>query len=201
MNYKYKVKKIDDCSKQDIENIYKRIHNYKKEKIDNYRLDEDKKRSIIGEKIIIDLLDENGFVYDKLDFYTNQNGKPYIKDKSDLFFNISHSGKYITGVIYNKEIGIDIEEIKEVDLTSIKKYVSKEEFNYILSGNGEKYKRYFEIFCLKEAYVKMRGNCLKNIKEVNFEIYNGMIICSDEYVDCSLISNNDYVLAIIFKKV
>ena len=197
MIYKYKVKRIDDYNIKELEDVYKKIQYDKKQRIDNYRLEEDIKRSLVGEKIIIDLLKESGFDYYELDFYTNKNGKTYINNRNDLFFNQSHSGKYVAGVISNKEIGIDIEEIKEVNINSIKKFASINELGYITSSNNDINKRYFEIFCLKEAYVKANGKCLKNINEVSFNIVNNTITCSDSNVVCFLKKDKNYILAIV----
>jgi len=54
------------------------------------------------------------------DIITNDHGKPYFIGSSQkrlddkIFFNISHSGKYIACVISNHEVGCDIQRIRKV---------------------------------------------------------------------------------------
>lgn len=43
----------------------------------------------------------------------NKNGKPYLDDINNIYFSMSHSDKYLVIVISNKEIGVDIEEVKK----------------------------------------------------------------------------------------
>ena len=51
----------------------------------------------------------------------------------------------------------------------------------------EKYfERLFEIYTLKEAYFKMKGENLNNIKNVEFIINNNEIICSDHQVKVNI---------------
>ena len=42
-------------------------------------------------------------------FEKNKYGKPYFS--YDIFFNISYSKDYVMGVVYDKEIGLDIEDL------------------------------------------------------------------------------------------
>jgi 4'-phosphopantetheinyl transferase len=77
-------------------------------------------------------------------------GKPY---KDDIYFNVSHSGKYvIMGLSDDKEIGVDIEEIKEID---------KKMYDYVLSDEERRecqsLKDFFEFWTLKEALAKCVG--------------------------------------------
>lgn len=39
----------------------------------------------------------------------NQQGKPYFRDLSKPFFNVSHSGQYIGCVFDTDEVGLDIQ--------------------------------------------------------------------------------------------
>ena len=94
---------INDFSNDEIDSFYQKIYKDKKERIDKYKNDITKKRSIIGEILLSRLLEKNNFNYEELSFYTNKDGKPYIKD-NPIYFNISHSNDFVVVVISNNYI-------------------------------------------------------------------------------------------------
>ena len=133
-------------------------------------------------------------------FSTNDYGKPYITN-SDIFYNISHSFEYIVTIISDKEIGIDIEKIRKTNLNCVNQFATPQERKYITANNQNIEKKIFEIYTLKEAYFKMKGNNLNNIKNVEFNIINNNVICSDKNVSAYFINDlKDYVIAVCEKK-
>lgn len=46
------------------------------------------------------------------EFSYESNGKPYLKERPDIFFNISHCRKGIACAVSDRPIGVDIEEIQ-----------------------------------------------------------------------------------------
>ena len=57
----------------------------------------------------------------------NKHGKPFFENGP--FFNISHSCKYVVMAVSSKEVGVDIEENKARDLSSITKIFNEAEAN------------------------------------------------------------------------
>ena len=51
--------------------------------------------------------------YEKLNFLTEANGKPYIEG-NPFYFSLSHSGNYAVCAISDSPIGVDIEKEKEL---------------------------------------------------------------------------------------
>ncbi len=102
-----------------------------------------------------------------IDDYTitrNENGKPYLNNINDIYFNISHSDKYLVIAISNKKIGVDIEKIK--------KYNAK--INDILNIKPKNDEEFFKYWTKKEALIKLKGLALKdmnNIDENNVKFY------------------------------
>lgn len=95
-----------------------------------------------------------------IDDYTithNENGKPYLNNINDIYFNISHSDKYLVIVISSKKIGIDIEKIK--------KYNTK--INDILNIKPRNNEEFFEHWTKKEALIKLKGLSLKDINDID----------------------------------
>ncbi|CAD0147158.1 4'-phosphopantetheinyl transferase [Streptococcus thermophilus] len=133
-------------------------------KIPSYRLrsknKSDIQRSINSLKLLKIGLNEFGIDLFREDLVYNEFGKPSLKRK-DIFYNISHSGKYITCAISNKMVGIDIqkhiekfEEIISFFSTSEKEYLASIPLHKLLI------KEFFKIWTVKESYVKFLGRGL-----------------------------------------
>lgn len=196
---KYKIESINNYNDELFQKLYNKIRKEKKDEIDKYITKESKERSILGEKLLMDLLGEND--YKLLRIERNKNGKPYIKNKK-TYYNISHSNNYVTAVVSNNQIGIDIEKVRKISLKVIDKFASKNEKQYIYSKENGVEKRLFEIYTLKEAYIKMKGLALKNIKTVEFKIEKEKITCSDQKTKSILIYDiPDYIVAICEKSI
>lgn len=97
-----------------------------------------------------------------LKFIRNQHGKPELVDNiNTLRFNLSHNNELIVMVVCaNDDIGCDIENPKRkinVELIS-RRYFAKQEHKQLSHLTGEQQKkRFFEIWTLKEAFVKATG--------------------------------------------
>mgnify|MGYP002627143101 CR=1 FL=1 len=126
----------------------------------------------------------------------NEYGKPYLKN-SNLYFNLSDSKGVSACVISDKEVGIDIEKLRKTNLNVIDKFATPKEKEYILSNSNNIEKRLFEIYTLKEAYFKMLGTNLYNIKDVEFNINDSNITCSDKNIHCNVYYTiKGYIIAI-----
>jgi len=191
----YIIKNINDFDKVDINYFYNKLPKLKKDKIDKFRNDETKIKSIIGEILLCELLTKNNIYYNNIEYYINDYGKPYLKN-INLFFNISHSFDYVISIISNNEIGIDIEKIRKTPLNIINQFATEKEKEYILSTSTNIEERIFKIYTLKEAYFKMLGANLNHILEVEFKIENNKVWCSDKDVKVGFIKDiKGYIIA------
>jgi len=89
-------------------------------------------------------------------FDTDKYGKPYLKNYSDVFFNLSHSQKYVACAVSDSPVGVDIEYVTDIELNLAKHFFYGTEYEYILNNNDQK-KAFFELWVLKESYMKMTG--------------------------------------------
>lgn len=89
-----------------------------------------------------------------------ENGKPYLKGRQDLFFNLSHSGEFVLCAIGNQEMGVDIQKMQEsqsrrkIQDAVAKRFFTKEEVYHIQSEDASVFYRYWTA---KESYLKMTG--------------------------------------------
>lgn len=80
-------------------------------------------------------------------------GKPYIEGYESFRFNLSHSGEYVMIAICDSDVGVDIERIRERQTMLAKRCFTEDENEYIQDSN----ERFFEIWTMKEAYLKCKG--------------------------------------------
>lgn len=103
-------------------------------------------KGIASKKLNIDI--------EKIEILKTDKGKPYLKNIKDFFFNISNSYNLQAVAISDFEVGVDIELVREVDLSVAKRF-TKFEYNYILSEKS--LDRFFEVWTKKEAYLKYKS--------------------------------------------
>lgn len=158
-------------------------------------------QKIISENLLITGLKKfYNLEYIKENFYQNEYNKPFIVDKN-IFYNISHSNQFCVCAFSNKKIGVDIEKIRLTDLRTINFFATEKEKKYILKDKKNIYQRLFQIYTLKEAYFKMKGQSLKEIKNVEFFIDSNNIKCNDDNINIKqIVVKNKYVISFCEQK-
>jgi len=121
-----------------------------------YHQKKDYIRSLLSSALLYYALDKNGI--DKKDIIIEKSpmGKPFLKNSKDfknIDFNITHSGDWVACAIDSGGIGIDIEQIKDINFTEFEEILSPKETEYI---NG-KLKNFYQIWTLKESLLKALG--------------------------------------------
>lgn len=147
-----------------------------KSKISKFNFYSDLRRSLYGEMLArYMIIKEFNIKNNDIKFSYIENGKPIYTNQSEVHFNISHSENYVVGCIDINEVGIDIEYHSDIylDLFDNNTIFSIEENNFI-HKNGIK-TPFFNLWVLKESYLKYLGNgLLKALNEVNF-VQNGTL--------------------------
>ncbi len=89
-----------------------------------------------------------------------ENGKPYLTDRPDLFFNLSHSGEYVLCAIGNHEMGVDIQIKQEAQSRKkmrdsvARRFFTTQEASQIQNSDSSLFFRYWTA---KESYLKLTG--------------------------------------------
>lgn len=88
-------------------------------------------------------------------------GKPYFL-KNDLVFSVSHSKDIVVVGISEREHGVDVELLREIDDKTVRAVVNPLEYlKYLQADENEKIKTFFREFTEKESYVKMLGTGIR----------------------------------------
>ncbi|MCD8925289.1 4'-phosphopantetheinyl transferase family protein [Staphylococcus epidermidis] len=86
-------------------------------------------------------------------------GKPLVKKPQNKYISVSHSDNLILCAISENNIGIDIEKMDFSNMIINKRIFHPREYNYI-NNNSDIYiklKNFYEIWTLKESYLKFLG--------------------------------------------
>ena len=81
-----------------------------------------------------------------------ENGKPVLKENIGIYFNLSHSGRYVAGVFSDSEVGIDVEQIRKGQMKVAERFFCPEEYLALQKGKMKKADCYFtELWTRKDA--------------------------------------------------
>ncbi|PEM20850.1 4'-phosphopantetheinyl transferase family protein [Bacillus wiedmannii] len=140
------------------ETLLKNIDVNKREVICKYVNKKDRYRSLLGINLVRYICSEELYIEgNEIIFGYNKYGKPYLFNYNNFHFNISHSGNWVVCAYGGNSVGVDVEEIVDIDL-NITKFFAEEEKKYIYSGKKDEIQeRFFDIWTLKESYIKAVG--------------------------------------------
>lgn len=150
----------DDKLKEVVENASL----FRIEKYNAYKNEIVKLESIAGAYLIDKYLSTLGLREKNMEYELTKAGKPYFKNRKDIKFNISHSDGLVYAVFSDKEIGCDIQVVKDSVKEIYNKVLSvkeKKEVVSIIDENKQK-EKFIEYWVKKEAYVKCIGTGISN---------------------------------------
>lgn len=131
---------------------------------------DDAYRSLVGDLLVRFALTERyGAIDGELKIETNEYGKPFLCEYSDFHYNISHSGDYVVCAVHVDAVGVDIEYIGPFNLHLAKELFTEEEYQEV-QGNENSLAAFYDIWTLKESYIKAVGQGLsKSLKEFSIK--------------------------------
>lgn len=161
--------------------LLKNISESQKEKALKYKNEKDQIRSMISSYLA------NSLSADELLF--NEMGKPYYQNGP--YFNISHSGKFVVMAVSDKEIGVDIEENNEKDMSSLIKIFNEAEVK-LLKDHAD----FYYLWCAKESLIKCMGSSINKIKEVPSLPLNGLKTFKGKDYQCQTFIYEKHIVSI-----
>lgn len=149
---------LEEIPNHNLEDLYELSSKERVTSSKRYKTEHDKKKHLLGDVLLREALEDAGEYRDSV-IKTDKFGKPYV-DIKDFYFNISHS-KDVIVIGYSRiaDVGIDIEYIKERDLSFAERLLHPKEVEY-LKNSKDKLKDFYRVWTLKESYVKALGKGL-----------------------------------------
>lgn len=152
MSFDLYIAGIDEIPNDDFTET---ISEYRLKKAKNYKNEDDRKLSILSSLLLDKALKKHDLSERDMKYTFNAYGKPYFANAEDLHFSISHSGEYAMVVLSDKEIGCDIQQIKDINLSIADRFFTAEERKYVKCTED-----FFRIWALKESFIKAVGKGL-----------------------------------------
>lgn len=174
--YKFDIR---DLSEKEYNKWFSLMNEDKRQKVIRFRFEDDKKRSVAGEMLAKKAIAEWCDVpVEEIMFSLAENGKPFAEN-ADVQFNISHSGNIVVCAVDERPVGIDVEQIRHIDLKISKRIYTDEELCYLFGfcPSDDDFKaspdegmllRFFELWTAKEANLKYTGTGItENLKTLS----------------------------------
>ena len=119
----------------------------------------------------------------------NENGKPYFANGP--YFNISHSGRYVLMAVSTSEVGVDIEEIKNRDMSSLVRIFNEAEAKMI-----KEHSDFYYLWCAKESLIKCMGLSVSKVREIPSLPLNGLKTFKGKDYQCKSFIFDKHIVSI-----
>jgi 4'-phosphopantetheinyl transferase len=126
-----------------------------------FRAEEDRDLFIVARGILRKILSRYASEpAEKLVFRYGSKGKPYLRDRPDVQFNVAHSGGFAVYGVCGEELGVDVESVNlSTDWRKIsERFFSARELEELgRLDRTQQLRGFFSCWARKEAYIKAIG--------------------------------------------
>lgn len=181
--------------------LYTSVSAPRREKIDRIQAQKGRLLSLGAGALLEAALAELGIRSPRL--ILKANGKPYLADRNDVFFNLSHSGTKVLCALSDHEIGCDVEQRRSAKLPLARRCFCAEEYQAILNerDSAARDRLFYRFWTLKESFLKVTGLGLQlplnafQIRIAEDRITVEQSVDTRHYAFCSF-STDDYEYAL-----
>ena len=172
------VKVNREYIEQHFDELVERLYPERKSRVLAFRRKEPAYVSVVAGLLLQELVEKQlGIHPDELVLEKNENGKPWIEDHPEFYFNISHAGDYVVLAYGDVPLGIDIEQIRAQNMHVAKRCYTEAEYAYVTGADSEENHevkigtdmtmpipsmdindRFFYLWTMKESYLKLTGD-------------------------------------------
>jgi len=170
-----------DLGKKDFRFLLENVSVGQKEKALRYANEIDQIRSLLSSYLKNQLSRE--------ELLKNENGKPYFNNGP--YFNVSHSGRYVLMAVSTAEIGVDIEEIKNKDMSSLVRIFNEAEAKMI-----KEHSDFYYLWCAKESLIKCMGLSVGKVREIPGLPLNGLKTFKGKDYQCKSFIYDKHIVSI-----
>lgn len=165
------IEYLYNFTQEEFDETFDMMDNARKRAVLRLKHENDRRRSVLGERLArigvskLCKIEKNNILFSR-----TENGKPFVVN-ADAFFSVSHSKEAVACVVDEKEIGIDIELVRDIDLniTRIACTERDKEFIFSTDDKDEQINRFFTVWTAKEAYFKFVGTGIIGLRTIDYE--------------------------------
>ena len=128
----------------------------RRQKIRSFRFERDRQLSLCAGLLLCEGLKRAGVPNAGIAY--GPYGKPYLRDRDDVFFNLSHGGRIAAIAVSDKPVGIDVEPIRPFGEDVLRRVFLPEELAAAPGCDRERF--YTVLWTVKESIMKLFGTGL-----------------------------------------
>ncbi len=151
----YLFENFNDVSDELTKKIISVLPDGCRERASRYEIMRDRRNSACAYLLLVYAL-RDSFGIKSFDIEEAAHGKPYLKGCDGVYFNISHCRDGCVCVVSDKEIGVDIQEIRPYSQRLADRVCTENELK-LIAGFDDKAALFTQIWAAKESFIKMNG--------------------------------------------
>lgn len=139
----------------------------RREKAARFSKEEDRKRCLCA-GVALDLaLQTVGLREKTATIAVNENGKPYLSERPEWHFSLSHSGNWAVCALSDAPIGVDVEQYRDKEFLSLAdRFFTREEYERLRQcPKSERETLFFRLWTEKESLLKAAGTGLSGLSQ------------------------------------
>lgn len=141
--------------------LYQAASHQRQQQADSYRLFADSVRCVAADALLRYALAERFGTEKGFTIARTELGKPYVENREDFHFSLSHSGSWVCIAYAASPVGLDVEAIghSRNPQTMARRFFNEDEQRHLLSQTDLD-TAFTEIWTAKESYIKLLGTGL-----------------------------------------
>lgn len=142
---------------KDRQRLYEQAGEHRQKRANRYRQQEDFDRCIVAEALL-----RYGAGTGNYQVERTSRGKPFLKDRPEFHFNLTHSGPWVAIAWSDAPVGVDVEVFREnVQCQKLAgQFFCPDEQAYLQAEPSQELRRFFGLWTQKESYLKYLGTGL-----------------------------------------
>ncbi|MDE6426701.1 MAG: 4'-phosphopantetheinyl transferase superfamily protein [Ruminococcus sp.] len=176
----YVFDRLEEISDDFVQKSLEVLPEERRRKAVRYKFQKDRKLSVVSGLLLAYALRIN-YKMNIPEIMHGEYGKPYFPQYHDIFFNISHCNKGCALVVSDRKIGVDIQDYGYFSW-DIARHVCSENEMDILRHSEEKDRLFTKFWAIKESYVKMTGEGIRDLKLIDSTAINNYFYENQKYI-------------------
>lgn len=159
----------DNVEQLNLDDALAHVSDQRRNKALHFRHESSRKESLAAYILLCQQLhDEYGLEQFPI-FQETITGKPFLPERPDIHFNLSHTRGVVACVVDQKPVGIDVERIRPYNDSLARHVLSNDEYNQ-LQTQTEKDVAFVKMWTQKESLLKLTGEGIR--RELNSVLLN-----------------------------
>ena len=186
---------LDACSLENTDTFdrwHSKMPMERRKKIDSFCFLKDRRLSLGAGILLYEGLLREGVTDVRLSY--GKNGKPFLMDRQDLCFNLSHSGNMAVCAFSDRPVGVDIEAYRHFENDLVNFAYHQSETDYIRSREKDADRAFTKLWTIKESVMKYFGTGVDlEPKDLYIDMRGGIGAFCDQY-DCGNLYFAEYAV-------